>query len=63
MHQQYKTAGILCARVGVSCSRGREDGKNTCESCNKTRATTFTMLLLQVALLWWKALWQLKHVN
>lgn len=52
MHQQYKTAGILCARVGLSCSRGREDDKNTCESRNKTQATTlnaaFTVSLVVV---------------
>lgn len=36
MQQQYMTAGILCARVGVSRSRGREGRKNTCECCNNT---------------------------
>lgn len=38
MQQQYMTAGILCAGVGVSRSRGREGSKNTCVCCHKRLA-------------------------
>lgn len=59
MHLQNTTAEIPRGCVGEE-----EKTVRTLGDCyNETGTVTLTMLLLQLALLPWKALWQLKHVN
>lgn len=56
MHIQTTTEGILGVGLGLSCSRGRENRKNTCNWCNKTvrqAKAAFTAGFIMV-----KALWQ-----